>query len=151
MRLPASVFEMDQAAASNLRWDVGILVAVLVPLDGLHLTSQFASVWWAAYLAAFAVPILGIASGSGISIRDVRARHACVITTAQRSITAAVIVTVFNYTQPLANVSVTIINAIGIVILLILGIEWGRAQVRKSPAASTSLAASARAPTGRSQ
>jgi BASS family bile acid:Na+ symporter len=35
-------------------------------------------------------------------------------------------VTVFNYTQPLANVSVTIINTCGILILLVLGIEWGR-------------------------
>jgi bile acid:Na+ symporter, BASS family len=114
-------------------------------------SKQFASVWWGAYVAAIAVPILGIAFGSVISIRDVATRHACVITTAQRSISAAVIVTVFNYIQPLANVSVTIINSAGIAILLILGIEWGRAQVHKSPAATTSIAASAHADAGPSQ
>lgn len=91
-------------------------------------TSQFRDVWWGAYLAAIAVPILGIAFGSVISIKDVGARRASVITTAQRSITGAVIVTIFNYTQPLANVSVTIINSVGIVILLMLAIEWRRAQ-----------------------
>lgn len=114
-------------------------------------TSQFASVWWAAYLAAIAVPILGIAFGSVISIRDAASRHACVITTAQRSITAGIIVTVFNYTQPLANVSVTIINTIGIAILLILAIEWARAQVRRSSPATTSIAAPAHADAGHSQ
>lgn len=93
--------------------------------------SQFRDVWWGAYVAAIAVPILGIALGSVISLKDVGARHASVITTAQRSITGAVIVTVFNYTQPLANVSVTIINATGIVILLLLAIEWRRAQTHK--------------------
>lgn len=94
-------------------------------------TSQFVSVWWGAYLAAIAVPILGIAFGTVISLKDVRARHASVITTAQRSITAGIVVTIFNYTQPLANVSVTIINTIGIVILLILSIEWRRSQAQR--------------------
>lgn len=73
------------------------------------------------------------------------------ITTAQRSITAGIIVTVFNYTQPLANVSVTIINTIGIAILLILAIEWARAQVRRSSPATTSIAAPAHADAGHSQ
>lgn len=112
-------------------------------------SSQFGSVWWGAYVAAIAVPILGIVLGSVISIRNVAARHASVITTAQRSITAAIIVTIFNYTQPLANVSVTIINATGIVLLLILGIEWGRAQGHKksmTSSASTSTADADTAP-----
>ena len=73
-----------------------------------------------------AVPILGIALGSLISRKSVGARHASVITTAQRSIGGAIIVTIFNYPQPLANVAVTIINVIGITILLLLSLEWGR-------------------------
>lgn len=100
-------------------------------------SSEFLSVWWGAYLAAVAVPILGIAFGSVITVKDRSARHASVITTAQRSITAAIIVTIFNYTQPLANVSVTLINTTGIVILLLLAIEWGRAQARKKSMTST--------------
>jgi bile acid:Na+ symporter, BASS family len=97
-------------------------------------TSLFVSVWWGAYLAAIAVPVLGIALGSIISTRNSGARHASVITTAQRSITGAIIVTIFNYTQPLANVSVTVINTIGIILLLILAIEWGRAQAHERSA-----------------
>ena len=50
------------------------------------------------------------------------------ITTAQRSITGAIVVTVFSYTQPLANVSVTVVNTIGIVILLVLALEWRRSR-----------------------
>lgn len=38
MSLLATVFDMNQTAGCNLRWDVGILVAVLVPLDVLRLT-----------------------------------------------------------------------------------------------------------------
>jgi len=94
-------------------------------------TSLFAEVWWGAYVAAIAVPVLGIALGSLISRRSTATRHASIITTAQRSITGAIVVTIFNYTQPLANVSVTVINTIGIVILLVLAIEWGRARPRK--------------------
>ncbi len=111
-------------------------------------SSQFVSIWGSgAYIAAIAVPILGIAFGSVISIKDAGTRHACAITTAQRSITAAIILTIFNYPQPLANVSVTIINGIGIVMLLILAIEWRRARAQSS-SASTSVATSGRADAG---
>lgn len=88
----------------------------------------FANAWGSGtYLAAIAVPILGIMFGRFISPDDTGARHAGVITTAQRSISGAIIVTIFNYPQPLANVAVTIINTTGIIILLILSLEWGRA------------------------
>jgi BASS family bile acid:Na+ symporter len=102
----------------------------------------FVSVWWSGtYIAAIAVPILGIVFGSIISRKDVGTRHACVITTAQRSISGAIIVTIFNYTQPIANVSVTIINSFGILILLLLGLEWGRrAQAHKGAEVETAVA-----------
>ena len=100
---------------------------------------SFVTAWGSGtYIAAFAVPILGIALGSLISLRDTGTRHASVITTAQRSISGAIIVTIFNYPQPLANVSVTIINTIGIIILLLLSLEWGRAQAHKSTTAAVS-------------
>ncbi len=138
----------EEVASSWVRPLMIIEITCLLLYTNLFIyafTSQFVSVWWRAYLAAIAVPILGIAFGSVISIRDAGSRHACVITTAQRSITAGIIVTVFNYTQPLANVSVTIINTVGIVILLVLAIEWGRARVHRRPAATNSIAAPARA------
>jgi BASS family bile acid:Na+ symporter len=102
----------------------------------------FVSAWGSgSYLASFGVPILGIVFGSLISLKNVGNRHASVITTAQRSISGAIVVTIFNYTQPLANVSVTIINSIGILILLVISLEWGRAQAHKSSVAETAVAA----------
>lgn len=99
----------------------------------------FAQAWGSgAYIAAFAVPIVGILLGSLVSRRDKGRRHAAVITTAQRSIGGAIIVTVFAYTQPLANVSVTIINTVGILILLLLSLEWGRAASRAGRSAGAS-------------
>jgi BASS family bile acid:Na+ symporter len=58
-----------------------------------------------------------------------------VITTTQRSISGAIVVTLFNYPQPDANVAVTIINTIGITILLLLSLEWGRESARKPSSA----------------
>lgn len=113
-------------------------------------TNLFGEVWWGAYVAAIAVPILGIALGSVISMKDSATRQASVITTAQRSITGAIVVTIFNYTQPLANVSVTVINTIGIVILVILAIEWGRARTHKRTVSDSVGARPARQSTGSS-
>jgi bile acid:Na+ symporter, BASS family len=104
----------------------------------------FKGVWWGAYAAAFAVPVLGIAFGSAISPRTRATRHASVITTAQRSITGAIVVTIFGYTQPLANVSVTVINTIGILLLLILAVEWRRAHPDEVAVASAPDTAPAR-------
>jgi BASS family bile acid:Na+ symporter len=98
--------------------------------------SLFGDAWGSGtYGAAFAVPILGILFGSLVSLKNRGTRHASVITTAQRSVSGAIIVTVFNHPQPDANVSVTIINTIGITVLLILSLEWGRAQsaVERTP------------------
>lgn len=133
----------DELVSTWVRPVVIISLACLLLYVNLFIyafTSLFVSVWWGAYLAAIAVPILGIAFGSVLSTRNAATRHASVITTAQRSITGAIIVTVFNYTQPLANVSVTVINTIGIIMLLILAIEWGRAQSPKRSVAGTGAA-----------
>ncbi len=44
-------------------------------------------------------------------------------------------------TIPLASVAVLSINILGIVILLLVGMEWGRAQARKGAVADTRVAA----------
>ncbi|GAA1979444.1 hypothetical protein GCM10009777_11010 [Microbacterium pumilum] len=99
----------------------------------------FGQAWGSgAYLAAIGVPVLGIILGSLIRLRDRGARQAAVITTAQRSVGGAIIVTIFTYPQPLANVSVTIINTIGIIVLLILSLEWRRAATRAPQRSSDS-------------
>lgn len=96
----------------------------------LHLFGRASGV--VTYVTALVVPIVGIILGGLISRNDTEARHATTITTAQRSVGGAILVTIFNYPQPLANVAVTIINTIGIVILLILSLEWGRAYKRSN-------------------
>jgi bile acid:Na+ symporter, BASS family len=135
----------EEVAASWVRPLLIICIACLLLYANLFIYSSwslFVGAWGSGtYLAAIVVPILGIVFGSVISTKDVGTRHACAITTAQRSITGAIILTVFNYTQPLANVSVTIINSFGIVILLLLSLEWGRrAQAHKSAVADTPVA-----------
>jgi bile acid:Na+ symporter, BASS family len=135
----------EEVAASWVRPLLIISLACLLLYANLFVYSAwnlFVSTWGSgAYIAAIAVPILGIVFGSLLSMKDVGTRHACAITTAQRSITGAIILTIFNYTQPLANVSVTIINFFGILILLILSLEWGRrAQARKGAVADTTVA-----------
>jgi|GEM_PF-2669214 len=121
-----------------------ISIACLLVYTNIFLVSSwslFVSAWESgAYIASFAVPILGVAFGSLISWKNVENRHASVITTAQRSISGAIVVTIFNYTQPLANVSVTIINSAGILILLLLSLEWGRAQAHKNVEMETAVA-----------
>jgi bile acid:Na+ symporter, BASS family len=148
-------FRYEEVVSSWVRPLLIVSITCLLLYGNLFVVSswsQFVSAWNSgAYIAAIAVPILGIAFGSVISIKDAGTRHACAITTAQRSITAAIILTIFNYPQPLANVSVTIINGVGILILLILGIEWGRAQAHKSSLASTTIAPAAHEDTGHSQ
>jgi len=98
--------------------------------------NSFVDAWGTGtYGAAVAVPILGIALGRLVSRTNVGAKHASVITTTQRSISGAIVVTLFSYPQPDANVAVTIINTIGITILLLLSLEWGRQSARKPSAA----------------
>jgi BASS family bile acid:Na+ symporter len=135
----------EEVAASWVRTLLIISITGLLLYTNLFLYSDwnlFVNAWESgAYIAAIAVPILGIVFGSVISWKDVGTRHACAITTAQRSITGAIILTIFNYTQPLANVSVTIINSFGILILLLLSMEWGRrAQAQKGAVADTVVA-----------
>jgi BASS family bile acid:Na+ symporter len=124
----------DEAAKGERPVQLIAIVALLLYVN-VFITSSlslFANAWGSGtYLAAIVVPILGIVLGSLISRKNVENRRASVITTAQRSISGAIVVTVFNYPQPLANVAVTIINTFGITILLLLSLEWGRAKSHK--------------------
>ena len=107
-----------------------LLYANVFIVSNLH---GFASAWGSGtYAAAVAVPILGIVLGGLISRKSVETRRASLITTTQRSISGAIVVTIFNYPQPLANVAVTIIDTIGITILVVLSLEWGRGSATTS-------------------
>ena len=73
----------EEAAASWVRPLLIICIACLLLYTNLFVYGAwnlFVSVWWSgAYIAAIAVPILGIVFGSLISMKDVGTRHACAI------------------------------------------------------------------------
>jgi BASS family bile acid:Na+ symporter len=107
----------DEAAKGERPIQLIAIVALLLYFNVFVASSWslFRNAWGSGtYLAAIVVPILGIALGSLISRKNVENRRASVITTAQRSISGAIVVTIFDYPQPQANVAVTIINSFGI-------------------------------------
>ena len=87
----------DEAAKGERPVQLIAIVALLLYVN-VFITSSlslFANAWGSGtYLAAIVVPILGIALGSLISRKNVENRRASVITTAQRSISGAIVVTI---------------------------------------------------------
>ncbi len=120
-------------------------LAVHVTLYVVAFWNEFVSAWGTGtYVAAIVVPVLGIALGSILSMKDVGTRHACAITTAQRNVSAGILMCLFPFgTRPLVSVTVLAINGIGIVLLLIFGMEWGRAQARKGAVVDVAVASEA--------
>jgi BASS family bile acid:Na+ symporter len=99
--------------------------------------NEFTSAWdTGSYAAAIAVPLITIASGYVLGfilgLKDVGTRHAFDITTGQRNVSAGLIMCLIPFAAyPLASVSFLVINFIGIVILLVFSLEWGRALAKK--------------------
>jgi len=87
----------DEAAKGERPVQLIAIVALLLYVN-VFITSSlslFANAWGSGtYLAAIVVPILGIVLGSLISRKNVENRRASVITTAQRSISGAIVVTI---------------------------------------------------------
>jgi bile acid:Na+ symporter, BASS family len=132
----------DDVAVKGARLLQLVSVACLLVHVTLYVTAfwnEFASAWGTGtYAAAIVVPILGILFGTILSFKDVGTRHACAITTAQRNVSAGILMCLFPFgPRPLVSVTVLAINGIGIVLLLILGMEWGRAQARKGAVAAS--------------
>jgi BASS family bile acid:Na+ symporter len=83
------------------------------------------------YIAAIAGPFIGLGCGylavSILRVKDVRIRHAAETTTAIRNIGPMLLVTIFPLVAyPLVAVSITILNTIGIVIVLLFALAWRR-------------------------
>jgi hypothetical protein len=75
------------------------------------------------YIAALAGPFIGLGCGyvlvSTLRVKDVRIRHATDATTAVRNIAPMLLMMIYPFTaDPLVTVSITILNAIGIVTVL---------------------------------
>lgn len=118
------------------RWVVR--VAILCLLFNLNFTlaaywSEFKQTWGTeSYIAAFAGPFIGLGCGyllvSGLRVKDIGIRHAAEATTAVRNIAPMLLMMIFPFgADPVVTVSITILNTIGIVIVLLFVLMWRRA------------------------
>jgi bile acid:Na+ symporter, BASS family len=118
------------------RWVVR--VAILCLLFNLNFTlvaywSLFVDTWGTeSYLAALAGPFIGLGCGyllvSGLRVSDRGFRHATEVTTAVRNIAPMLLMMIFPFrSDPLVTVSITILNTVGIVTVLVFVLMWRRA------------------------
>jgi bile acid:Na+ symporter, BASS family len=112
--------------------------AILCLLFNLNFTlgaywSLFVEEWGtASYVAAFAGPFIGLGCGyllvSGLRVKDIGIRHATETTTAVRNIAPMLLMMIFPFaSDPLVTVSITILNTVGIVIVVLFVLMWRRA------------------------
>jgi BASS family bile acid:Na+ symporter len=84
------------------------------------------------YIAALAGPFIGLGCGyllvTSLRVKDVGIRHATEVTTAVRNIAPMLLMMIFPFAaDPLVTVSITILNTIGIVTVLLFVLMWRRA------------------------
>jgi bile acid:Na+ symporter, BASS family len=115
-----------------------VRVGILCLLFNLNFTlvaywNQFVQTWGTeSYIAALAGPFIGLGCGyllvSSLRVKDVGMRHAAEATTAVRNIAPMLLMMIFPFvSDPLVTVSITILNSIGIVIVLLFVLMWRRA------------------------
>jgi BASS family bile acid:Na+ symporter len=132
------------------RWVVR--VAILCLLLNLNFTlfvywNLFVQTWGTgSYIAALAGPFIGLGCGyllvSGLRVKDVGIRHAAEITTAIRNIAPMLLMMIFPFVAyPLVTVSITILNTIGLTIVLLFVLMWRRAAPRSGADATTNQTA----------
>jgi bile acid:Na+ symporter, BASS family len=132
------------------RWVVR--VAILCLLLNLNFTlfvywNLFVQTWGTgSYIAALAGPFIGLGCGyllvSGLRVKDVGIRHAAEITTAIRNIAPMLLMMIFPFVAyPLVTVSITILNTIGLMIVLLFVLMWRRAAPRSGADATTNQTA----------
>lgn len=118
------------------RWVVPF--AILCLLLNVNFTlyaywNLFVQTWdTGSYLAAVAGPFIGLGCGyllvSLLRVKDVGIRHATEITTAIRNIGPMLLVMIFPFgAYPLVSVSITILNTIGIIVVLAFALAWRHA------------------------
>jgi len=118
------------------RW--AVRVAILCLLFNLNFTlvaywSLFVQTWGtASYIAAIAGPFIGLGCAyllvTGLRVKDIGIRHAAEVTTAVRNIAPMLLMMIFPFvSDPLVTVSITILNTIGIVTVLLFVLMWRRA------------------------
>jgi BASS family bile acid:Na+ symporter len=138
------------------RWVVRI--AILSLLLNLNFTLY---VYWhlfdtwgtGTYIAALAGPFIGLGCGyllvTILRVKDVGIRHAAEITTAIRNIAPMLLMMIFPFVAyPVVTVSITIINSIGLVIVLLFVLMWRRAAVPSGADATDQAATTEESPAG---
>ena len=130
-----------------------VRVAILCLLFNLNFTlfaywNLFVQTWGTeSYIAAIAGPFIGLGCGyllvSGLRVKDVGIRHATEVTTAVRNIAPMLLMMIFPFgADPLVTVSITILNTIGIVTVLLFVLMWRRAASPSDTPATTNQPAS---------
>lgn len=134
-----------------------VRVAILCLLFNLNFTlvaywSLFVQTWGTeSCIAAIAGPFIGLGCGyllgSSLRVKDVGIRHAIEVTTAIRNIAPMLLMMIFTFgADPLVTVSITILNSIGIVIVLLFVLMWRRAASPPDTHATTDHSASEGSP-----
>ncbi len=125
-----------------------VRISILCLLFNLNFTlfaywNLFVQTWgtWS-YVAAIAGPFIGLGCAyllvSGLRVKDVGIRHATEVTTAVRNIAPMLLMMIFPFrADPLVTVSITILNTVGIVTVLLFVLMWRRAASPSDPHAST--------------
>lgn len=137
------------------RWVVPLAILCLL----LNVNFTFYAFWnlfvqtWdtGSYIAAVAGPFIGLGCGyllvSLVGVHDRGIRHAAEITTAIRNIGPMLLVTIFPFGAfPLVTVSITILNSIGIVVVLVFALAWRHALAPAGSRVPTGRAATKREP-----
>src|SRR5208283_4467309 len=117
--------------APSQQWVVRI--SILCLLFNLNFTlfaywSLFVKEWGTySYIAAIAGPFIGLGCAyllvSGLRVKEVGIRHATEVTTAVRNIAPMLLMMIFPFrADPLVTVSITILNTIGIVTVLLFAL-----------------------------
>jgi BASS family bile acid:Na+ symporter len=133
------------------RWVVR--VAILCLLFNLNFTlvaywNLFVQTWGTeSYIGALAGPFIGLGCGyllvSILRVKDVGIRHATEVTTAVRNIAPMLLMMIFPFaSDPLVTVSITILNTIGLVTVLLFVLMWRRAATPSDTHATTNQPAS---------
>jgi BASS family bile acid:Na+ symporter len=130
-----------------------VRVAILCLLFNLNFTlvaywDLFVQEWGTeSYIAAIAGPFIGLGCGYllvvGLRVKDVGVRHATEVTTAVRNVAPMLLMMIFPFgADPLVTVSITILNTVGMAIVLLFVLMWRRAAPPSDTDAPTPRSAS---------
>ena len=130
-----------------------VRVAILCLLFNLNFTlvaywDLFKQTWdTESYIAALAGPFIGLGCGyllvSSLRVKDVGIRHAAEATTAVRNIAPMLLMMIYPFAaDPLVTVSITILNTVGITIVVLFVLMWRRAASPSDTHATTNHSAS---------